>query len=140
MGTDENKQIVRRAFEALMAGDLSPLRELLAPNAVLHQCGFLDPIPGEAMLQRNLPGGPRFRDRRFTLERMVGEGDDVALHWRTSGRYADPDSPRLDGTPVSFPSMSFVRLENGRIAEIWNIQDMSTLQTLLQAAEAGAES
>lgn len=33
-----------------------------------------------------------------------------------------------------FCSMSFVRISNGRIAEIWNIQDISTLQMQLEHA------
>jgi predicted ester cyclase len=65
---------------------------------------------------------------------MVGDGDTVALHWRTSGRYVDSDSPERDGMQVSFPSMTFVRVADGRIAEIWNIQDISTLQTQLEIA------
>lgn len=132
MSSDTNKQIVRRAFEALMDGDLDPLRDLLAPGALLHQCGFLDPIPAQAILQGEFPRQGRLRDRAVRLERMVGEGDTVALHWQTSGIYSDPDSPQRDGTPVSFPSMTFVRLVAGRIAEIWNIQDISTLQMQLE--------
>lgn len=134
MSSDTNKQIVRRAFEALMDGELGPLRDLLAPDAVWHQCGFLDPIPAHAILERDLSMRGRLRDREVWLERMVGEGETVALHWRTSGRYADPDSPERDGMQVSFPSMTFVRVTDGRIAEIWNIQDISTLQTQLELA------
>lgn len=134
MSNESDKQIVHRAFEALMDGDLGPLGDLLAPDAVLHQCGFLDPIPAQVILQRDLSMRGRLRDREFRLERMIGEGDTVALHWRTSGRYADPDSPDRDGMYVSFPSMTFVRMAGGRIAEIWNIQDISTLQTQLELA------
>ena len=134
MSSDTDKETVRRAFKTLMEGDLGPLADLLASDAVLHQCGFLDPIPAQAMLERDLSMRGRLQDREFRLERMVGEGDTVALHWRTSGRYADPDSPDRDGMQVSFPSMTFVRMAGGRIAEIWNIQDISTLQTQLELA------
>lgn len=141
MSIEGNKQIVQRAFEALLAGDLSPLGELLAPYAVLHQCGFLEPISGRALLHGEFPGHGPLADRQVTLERMIGEGDIVALHWRTTGRYSDPDSPELDGRYVTFPSMSFIRLEDGMIAEIWNIQDTSTLQAQLWGAaeRAGSE-
>jgi ketosteroid isomerase-like protein len=134
MSIEENKETVRRAFEALMAGDLAPIRDLLAPDAVLHQCGFLQPIPAQAILRGEFPGQGRLRDRMVQLERMIGEGDIVAMHWRTSGTYADAESPQRDGVPVSFPSMTFVRLADGRIAEIWNIQDRSTLQSQLDEA------
>ena len=133
MTTDDNKAIVQRAFEALMDRDLRPLEDLLAPDAVLHQCGFLQPIPGAAIIRGEFPGRGPLVDRQVRLARMVGKGEIVALHWWTTGRYSDPDSPELDGKRVSFPSMSFIRLEDGKIAEIWNIQDTSTLQTQLNA-------
>ena len=78
-----------------------------------------------------MPGWGRVLDREARLERMVGEGDLVALHWRTTGRIADPASSESEGTRVSFPSMTFVRLEDSHIAEIWNIQDVATLQSQL---------
>lgn len=65
---------------------------------------------------------------------MIGEEDLVAIHWRTTGHYEEPESHDLHGTPVSFPSMSFLRFQDGKIAEIWNIQDVSTLQSQLEAA------
>jgi ketosteroid isomerase-like protein len=133
MTTEENKQIARRAFEALMARGLSRLQDMLAPNAVLHQCGFLEPIPVQAIMSGEFPRGGPLVDRQVHLERMIGEGELVAMHWRTAGRYSDPDSPELDGKRVGFPSMSFIRFEGGKIAEIWNIQDTATLQTQLCA-------
>lgn len=135
MTNSDNKELVRRGFEALMDGDLRPLRDLLAPDAVLHQCGFLTPIPARAFLQGDFPARGRLQNREVQLNQMIGEGDLVALHWRTRGRYSDPDSPQRDGMHVSFPSMTFVRIAGGRIAEIWNIQDTSTLQTQLEGAE-----
>jgi ketosteroid isomerase-like protein len=131
MTVDDNKAIVRRAFEALLARDRSALQELLAPDAVLHQCGFLQPIPADAIMKGEFPGRGPLNDRQVRLARIIGEGDLVALQWWTSGHFSDPDSPTLDGKPVSFPSMSFARVEDGKIAEIWNIQDVSTLQTQL---------
>jgi ketosteroid isomerase-like protein len=131
MTVEENKQIARRAFEALMAGDLRPLEELLAPDCVLHQCGFLEPIPGHSIIKGEFPRGGLVADRQVRLERMIGEGDTVALHWWTTGRHNDPDSSERNGRHVSFPSMSFIRMEGGKIAEIWNIQDVSTMWTQL---------
>lgn len=134
MNSEDTKQIARRAFQALMDGDLDPLRDLLAPEAVLHQCGFLKPIPAEAILRGDFPGRRRVQDRDVRIEEIISEDNIVALRWRTSGVFSDPESSKRDSTPVSFPSMSFMRVENSRIAEIWNIQDTSTLQTQLWEA------
>jgi ketosteroid isomerase-like protein len=134
MTREQNKQIAHRAFGALMAGDLTPLGDLLAPDAVLHQCGFLDPIPARSILGGEFPGRSLLEDRRVHLERIIGEGNLVALHWRTTGRYRDPHSPELDGTEISFPSMTFIRFEVGKIAEIWNMQDTATMHAQLHSA------
>jgi ketosteroid isomerase-like protein len=136
MTVDERKEMARRFFDVFAAGDLTRLRDLLPPDAVIHQCGFLAPIAGRAVLQGTFRAGRRIRDREVRLERLIGEGDTVALHWRTNGVYVDPASPERDGVRVSFPSMTFVRFENGRIAEIWNIQDTSTLQSQIDEAAA----
>jgi ketosteroid isomerase-like protein len=134
MNLEQNKQIAHRAFDALMAGDLTPLGDLLAPDAVLHQCGFLHAIPAHSILSGEFPGRSLVEDRHVQLEQIIGEGDLVALHWRTTGRYHDPASPELDGTETSFPSMTFIRVEAGKIAEIWNIQDTATMHAQLHSA------
>jgi len=92
MTLEENKQVVGRAFEALMAGDLQPVQDLLAPDAVLHQCGFLKPMPVRVFISGAAPG-MRIEDRRLRIERMIGEGDLVAVHWTTTGRNSAPDEP-----------------------------------------------
>jgi ketosteroid isomerase-like protein len=132
MSTDENKRIAHQAFEALAAGDLSPLADLLAGDAILHQCGFLEPLPARAVLEGRFPGQRRILDREVRLEQSVGEGDRVALHWRTSGRMSDSEAADGEAKPVSVPAMTFIRFERGKIAEIWNIQDTATLQSQLQ--------
>ncbi|HEX8918400.1 MAG TPA: ester cyclase [Chloroflexota bacterium] len=137
MTADVNKQIARRALEALMTSNMTALRSLLAPDAVLHQCGFLEPVPAGAILAGEFPRRGLLSDREVRLERIIGEGDVVAMHWRTDGRYSDPHSPSLDGKQISFPSMSFIRFEEDRIAEIWNIQDTATMNTQLQSLAEG---
>lgn len=136
MSIEENKRIAREVFDAFVAGDLRGVRNLLAPDAVFHQCGFLQPISGESIFQGGFAAGGRIRERAVRLERMIGEGDVVALHWRTSGVYSDPESSERDGTPVNFPSMTFARFEMGKIAEIWNIRDTSTLESQLWEASS----
>lgn len=127
MTIEDNKAIVRRAFEALMSDDLNPLDDLLSPDCVLHQCGFLEPIRGVDAI-KSLPGGDGPISRQeVRLERIAGDGDTVAIHWSTIGTCLDPESSEGARRPVSFMSMSFLQLEGGKITEIWNIQDMSTM-------------
>ncbi len=134
MTVEEHKRVARRAFDALMADNLTSVEDIVTPDAVLHQCGFLDPIPVSAMLAGQGPR-PRLRDRNVELLRVIGEGDLVALHWETVGRNVDSDAPELDGKWVRFPSMSILRFEQDRIAEIWNIQDVSTRDSILRSEQ-----
>lgn len=129
MTLEENKRIARQAFTALMERDLASLGDLLTADAVLHQCGLLDPISRHAIMQGDFPRRSLVAEREDRLECIIGEGDMVALHWRTSGRFSDPHWPERNGNPVNFPSMSFIRMQDGKIAEIWNIQDVSTMHT-----------
>jgi ketosteroid isomerase-like protein len=125
---EENKAIVRTAFDALMSGDLGPLDTLLIPDCVLHQCGFLEPIREVGAIKHlsRGPDGP-LTDRQVRLDKIVGEGDIVAIHWQITARVMDEDSADGIGRPVSFMSMSFMTVTGGKITEIWNIQDMSTM-------------
>ena len=130
----ENKAITRAAIEALMTDNDAAIEGALAPDCVLHQCGVLEPIRGVEKIRHRRPD--RFlTERNVRLEQIVMEGDLVAIHWRTSGLYADPMRPDRNGQPISFMSMSFLRLEQGKIQEIWNIQDMSTVAAQLGDSE-----
>lgn len=123
--SDENKAIVLSAFEALASHNFDPLDDLLAPDCVMHQCGFLEPIRGIEAIKR-LPGGRLVTAREARLDSIVGEGDTVAIKWLTTGLHIDPEDPQESGKPVAFMCMTFLRVEGGKIQEIWNIQDMST--------------
>jgi ketosteroid isomerase-like protein len=131
MSVDENKAIARAAFDALMSDNLAPLDHLLAPDCILHQCGWLQPIRGVERI-KHISGRRRLvSERHVRLDAIIAEGDTVAIHWHTEGLYADPGDPHRTGQAVSFMSMSFLRLDEGTIREIWNIQDMSTVWSQL---------
>jgi ketosteroid isomerase-like protein len=123
---DDNKAVARRAFEALTSGDTQALDYILAPDCTLHQGGFLQPIRGIDAI-KSLPRQGILSERKVRIEKMVGEGNTVAIHWTNSGRYIDSDSSPSADKEVVFTSMSFATIEGGRVREIWNIQDMSTL-------------
>jgi predicted ester cyclase len=129
--TEENKAMVLRAHEAFLAGDTATLESLLAPDCALHQCGFLEPLRGSRLFELIRGGGQALSDRKRWVEAVVAEGDTVAIRWTTTGRHTGFLIREPTGKQVSFSSMTFVRVRDGRISEIWNIQDTSTLRTQL---------
>jgi hypothetical protein len=81
---DDHKDIVRAPVDAVMSDNPAGLGDLLAPDCVLHQCGFLEPIRGTEAIKHRRSG--RFlSEREVRLEQIVAEGDLVAVDWRTSG-------------------------------------------------------
>jgi hypothetical protein len=137
MAGNDTSAVVAAAFEALHSGDVEPVRGLLAPDAQLHQCGFLNPISLIRLLDGGFTIGDRIHEREIHVEHVVAEGDLVALHWRTTGLYTDPSEPDLAAVPVDVPSMTFIRLADGLFAEVWNIQATSTLSSQLDAYREG---
>jgi predicted ester cyclase len=130
MTTEDNKAMVLRAHEAFLAGDTSTLESFLAPDCALHQCGFLEPLRG-SHLREFIGGGGRLSDLRRWVETVVADGDTVAIRWTTTGRHTNFLIREPTGKQVSFSSMTFARVEDGKIAEIWNIQDTASLSTQL---------
>jgi len=131
MTTDENKEIVLRAHEAFVNGDVAALEAFLAPDCVLHQCGFLEPLRGRSIRELIIGGGRALSERRRRVEAVVAEGDTVAIRWTTTGRHTGFLLREPTGKEVSFGSMTFVQVRDGKIVEIWNIQDTASLRTQL---------
>jgi predicted ester cyclase len=84
MSTEENKALMRRAYEAVNQGDLTAFFELFTPDFVLHNGSMT--IQGleafkqiEAMLLTALP------DLHYTVEDLIAEGDKVAVRLTARG-------------------------------------------------------
>jgi predicted ester cyclase len=132
MTPEANKALALRAHEAFVNGDIASLRDYLTPDCVLHQCGFLEPIRGAQHIGEFAGGGGAVSERKRWVEEAVAEGDTVAVRWTTSGLYTGPMLHGAPGKPVTFGSMTFIRMQDGKIAEIWNIQDTASLRTQLE--------
>ncbi|HZT97446.1 MAG TPA: nuclear transport factor 2 family protein [Chloroflexota bacterium] len=132
--TDQPKQVVERAFEAFAAGDVETLRSVLAPDCVLHQCGFLNPVTGaDAILELAGRSEGRLSDRTRRISAIVSEGDLVAIRSTVTGKHTGPMFRNPTGRQLQFDVMMFVRLAGGKVAEIWNIQDTASILSQLDA-------
>jgi predicted ester cyclase len=140
MSAEENKAIVRRAFEAaFVKQDAAALDELLAPGCVIHQCGVLQPINRDRV-KNGLSGQRALSDREQRLEAIVAEGDTVAVRWTLSGRHTSDLFRAATGKRVWFTVMTFARLEGGKVVEVWNNWDTATLLAQLDTPEEVAAS
>lgn len=124
-----HREIMRRNILELFApGDASLIPELYAPDVVDH-----NPVPG----QRGGHAGLRdvlevfhraFPDQEMELLSTLADGDLAMDHWIFRGTHTGA----LAGVPatgrrVEFRGFDLARIRDGRIAEIWHVEDMAAM-------------
>lgn len=121
---EENKAIVTRYWEEVWnQKKVERLDDFVAPNHVIHLPG------GQAHRPPSIPAWAHqallsFPDVHFTIHDMIAEGDRVATRWSYvathTGKFL---SIEPTGKTVTDEGTTTVRLEDGRIAEMWVNQD-----------------
>jgi steroid delta-isomerase-like uncharacterized protein len=129
MSAEENKALVRREQEELWnhSGDLEAAEELFAG-------GQADAAKQEAAdFRRGFP------DVISTVEDLIAEGDKVVARWRSWATHrGDYMGIPASGKEVEFTGISFYRIEGGKIAESWTVEDQFGLMRQIGAvAELG---
>ncbi|HEX8917361.1 MAG TPA: ester cyclase [Chloroflexota bacterium] len=141
MNTEANKDTALRALEALMRDDAAGVEALLAEDCILHRSGFPETITGASSIAGMVGSGEPFGERRRWVESAIAEGDMVAVHWMTTGLHTCHFLKPPTGKRVTFASMAMARVKDGKLTEIWVIQDVATiLNQLNQPAEPAAPS
>ncbi len=114
MSAVENKAVVRREQEILWnhTGDLDAAEELFAAEQA------------EAAKQEAADFRQGFPDVISTIEDLIAEGDKVVARWRSrathQGNYMDIPPT---GNRIEFTGISFYRIEEGKIAQSWTVED-----------------
>lgn len=123
-GDDEarNKEIVRQMAEAINERDFDALDHLVADDVRRHSAA----TPGvevrsledfKAFLHQDLAAVP---DARQEIQIMIAEGDKVALRAIYRGTQTGPMGPfPPSGKQVEIPFIGILRIEDGKIAELW---------------------
>jgi predicted SnoaL-like aldol condensation-catalyzing enzyme len=110
---EKNKALVLKAFDTLFnKRDYAAAEKYWSPNYIQHSAHIEPGRDGLFNLIRNTP--PTLR---YEHQLIVAEGDYVIVHGRFSGT----------GRPVAWVAADIVRIENGRLAEHWDVlQDEAT--------------
>ena len=136
-----NKQLVRRFFdEVCNASDLAAANAIFAPGHVYHDPsspGIADGPQGMKDLIGAYQSG--FPDAHWTVDDTMTDGDTVITRWTGSGTHrGDLMGIAPTGKHVSITGVWIHRVEDGRIAESWNVWDtLGMLQQLGVVAELG---
>ena len=110
---EKNKALVLDAFDTLFnKRDYEAAERYWSPKYIQHSAHIEPGRDGLFNLIRNSP--PTLR---YEHQLIVAEGDYVIVHGRFSGH----------GPPVPWIAADIVRIENGRLAEHWDVlQDEAT--------------
>lgn len=123
METEANKQLVRRYLELWSTGDASIANEIFAPDYVDHTHPNREP-GAESVNQEVASFQAAFPDARLTIEHMIGEGDIVAFRFTLRATHRGRFGPfPATGKEVVLTGMDFVRIVDGKLAELWSSQD-----------------
>lgn len=129
MSAEENRALVRREQEELWnhTGNLDAAEELFVPDQA------------EAAMQQAADFRRGFPDVVSTIEDLVAERDKVVARWRArathQGEYVGIPPT---GKEVEFMGISVYRIEAGKIAESWTVEDKLGLMRQIGAvAESG---
>src|ERR1700752_2106510 len=110
---EENKEIVLKAFDMLFnKRDYQKAAEFWSETYIQHSAHIAPGRDGLFNLVRALPDTLRYEHHV-----ILAEGDYVIVHGRFSGH----------GRPASWIAADVVRMENGKLAEHWDVlQDEAT--------------
>ena len=131
MSTEDNKALVRRAFDALNQRNWAAFYELIAPDFVLHDASTT--IQGlEAYKQFISMYYTAFPDLHFIVEDLIAEGDRVVARYTAQGtQQGDLMGIAPTGKQATVTGILISRIANDKAVEQWlNFDALGMLQQL----------
>ena len=131
MSTEDNKALVRRAFEDFNHGSLGKADEYFTPNFVYHDAANPQVSNSEEYMQF-LTGLMPALALQFTIEGLIAEGDKVVARYTLRGTHRGQwRGVPPTGKPVTITATATCRFDDGKVAEMWqNADALSLLQQL----------
>ncbi len=123
MSTETNKAIVRRYFEQVFNEQRYDLAdEFLAESIELHGSGL---PPGLEVVKQWFTGfATSFPNGQTIIEDVVAEGNRVVARITFKGTHlGEMQGIPATGKMVNLPGITIFRMDNGKIAEGWMVND-----------------
>lgn len=140
MSTETNKATVRRYFEQILNNQRHDLaEEFLVEDIELHGSGL---APGlEVVKQWFTMFAAAFPDGNYSIDDVVAEEDRVVARTTFNGTHqGEMQGIPATGKNISVPSITVFRLDNGKIAEGWLVNDRLGMMQQLGVISAPQES
>ena len=127
MSAEENRQLVRRAFESMSAGPeqfLAEHHEIYSEDLVAHFPG-MPPVTIEMHRQFGLSTYEAFPDLVRPVEDIIVTEEKAVARWTSSGTHLGPyfGAPPT-GKQLSTSGITIFRIADGKIVEEWIESDM----------------
>ncbi len=132
MSAEENKAIVRKYREAHNKNNLAALDQIVAQDLVSHSAlpGLPPGLAGGKMAHQGFLAS--FPDTQTKTEDLIAEGDKVVERYTASGTHTgDFMGAPPTGKKYSIESIVIFRFANGKIVEMWGLNDAQSLMMQL---------
>ena len=133
LGPDQIKAAARRVLEEIFpSNDEAALREVVTEDFVNHEAPpGVPPGPDSVIVYMQLLDRA-FSDQRWDIEKVISEGDTVAIYCRHSGRHTgDFFGMPATGRAFDYRQMHLLRMRGDRGAEHWAVRDDAALHRQL---------
>lgn len=131
--SEERKAVARRFVEEFVAlRNLGVVDELIASDFIDHTAGPDDPPGGEGLIQFFSLLQTGFPDFDVVIDDLFGEADKVAMRFTFRGTHeGEFMGIPPTGNRVTMPGIDILRIEEGKIVELWEQEDrLSMMQQL----------
>ena len=123
-----NKALATRYNEAWESGDLGAIKEIFSPDFVWHASDGGD-YSSEEIIEINRKAIEQhktaFPDMAFINEDVILKGDKVITRYTLRGTHTgDVEGIPATGNKIEFSGIEIIRIENGKIAESWEENDL----------------
>jgi steroid delta-isomerase-like uncharacterized protein len=128
---NENKELVRRFFEAWSRHDVEAAAGLVAEDFVNNSSASQG---RQGVMEEGEYWFTAFPDASVSIEELVAEGDKVVVRITSTGTHGgDFMGVMPTAKRVRFQEIDIARVENGMIAEMWAAPDVYGLLAQLGA-------
>jgi predicted ester cyclase len=136
MSREKNKIAIHSFFEAVNTGNLDTLNELMIADLILHGDDLFPFGRGRELVKKMITAfRTAFPDATFTLEQIFAEQDKVVSHVTVSGTHkGEWFSTAPTGKEITWTASSVTRFDEGKIVELWGIEDELTMMQQLGLA------
>ncbi len=119
---EANELLVQRYFyEAMNQGDFDLADEIIASDFVKHNNNLTSLGRGPVLLKQAIKSHiENNTEYKFVIEEIISEGDKVTVRWV----WRSKNKKYGDLKKVVTPGISIFRIEEGKIAELWQAFDL----------------